>query len=105
MVVENRPGAGGSIAAAQVARAPADGHTLMLGSLALMLAPRLYKSVTFKPLLDFEPIGLVSTTPNVVLAVPTVSIASIAEFIGQAKREPDACATRPRAPVPARGSP
>jgi tripartite-type tricarboxylate transporter receptor subunit TctC len=49
VVVENRPGAGGTIAAAQVARAAADGHTLMLGSLALTLAPRLYKNVTFKP--------------------------------------------------------
>src|SRR5476651_2893645 len=45
IVVENRPGVGGSIAAAQVARAPADGHTLMLGSLALTLAPKLFKSV------------------------------------------------------------
>ncbi len=94
VVVENRPGAGGSIAAAQVARAPADGHTLMLGSLALTLAPRLYKSVTFKPLEDFEPIGLVGVVPNVVLAQccaggPTTSIASIAELIDRARREPE----------------
>ena len=88
VVVENRPGAGGTIAAAQVARAAADGHTLMLGSLALTLAPRLYKNVTSKPLLDFEPIGLVGTAPNVVLAGPTVSIASISELIEHAKREP-----------------
>lgn len=88
VVVENKPGAGGSIAAAQVARAPADGHTLMLGSLALTLAPRLYKSVTFKPLENFEPIGLVGVVPNVVLAGPTTSIASIAELIDQARREP-----------------
>ena len=88
MVVENRPGAGGNIAAAQVARAPADGHTLMLGSLALTLAPRLFKSVTFKPLEDFEPIGLVGVVPNVVLAGPTTSLASIAELIDRAKREP-----------------
>ncbi len=88
MVVENRPGAGGNIAAAQVARAPADGHTLMLGSLALTLAPRLFKSVTFKPLEDFEPIGLIGVVPNVVLAGPTTSLGSIAELIDRAKREP-----------------
>jgi tripartite-type tricarboxylate transporter receptor subunit TctC len=88
VVVENRPGAGGTIAAGMVARAPADGHTLMLGSLALTLAPRLYKNVTFKPLQDFEPIGLVGDTPNVVLAGPTVSIASIAQLIDHAKAAP-----------------
>lgn len=88
VVVENRPGAGGSIAAAQVARAQADGHTLMIASMALTLAPRLYKSVTFKPLEDFEPIGLIGNTPNVVLAGPTTSIASIGELIETARREP-----------------
>jgi tripartite-type tricarboxylate transporter receptor subunit TctC len=88
VVVENRPGAGGNIAAAQVARAPADGHTLMLGSVALTMAPRLYKSVTFKPLEDFEPIGLVGVVPNVVLTGPAVSIASMAELIERARREP-----------------
>src|SRR5258708_22439536 len=88
VVVENRPGAGGTIAAALVARAPADGHTLMVGSLALTLAPRLYKSVSFKPLEDFEPIGMVGQTPNVVLAGPAVAIASIADLVDQAKRAP-----------------
>lgn len=91
VVVENRPGAGGSIAAAQVARAAADGHTLLLASQALTLAPRLFKSVTFKPLEDFEPIGLVGVVPNVVLTGPTASMASVAsmaELIDRAKREP-----------------
>lgn len=60
----------------------------MLGSLALTLAPRLFKSVTFKPLEDFEPIGLVGVVPNVVLAGPTTTLASIAELIDRAKREP-----------------
>lgn len=88
VVVENRPGAGGTIAAAQVAHAQADGYTLMLGSLALTLAPRLYKNVAFRPLEDFEPIGMVGETPNVVLAGPTTTISSIADLIEQAKKAP-----------------
>ena len=88
VVVENRPGAGGTIAANLVAHAPADGHTLMLGSAALTLAPRLFSNVTFKPLQDFEPVGMVGSTPNVVLAGPAVSIASIADLIDQARQAP-----------------
>ena len=68
VVVENRPGAGGTIAANLVAHALADGHTLLLGSTALTLAPRLFSSVTFKPLQDFEPVGMLGDAPNVVLA-------------------------------------
>jgi tripartite-type tricarboxylate transporter receptor subunit TctC len=88
VVVENRPGAGGTIAANLVAHAPADGHTLMLGSVALTLAPRLFSSVTFKPLEDFTPVGMVGSTPNIVLSGPAVSIASMADLIDQAKQAP-----------------
>jgi tripartite-type tricarboxylate transporter receptor subunit TctC len=88
VVVENRPGAGGTIAANLVAHAPADGHTLLLGSTALTLAPRLFSAVTFKPLQDFEPVGMVGNAPNVVLAGPGVSITSIADLIEQAKQAP-----------------
>src|SRR5882672_10196127 len=85
VVVENRAGAGGTIAANLVAHAPADGHTLMLSSVALTLAPRLFSNVTFKPLKDFEPVGMVGSTPNVVLAGPAVSMTSIADLIDQAR--------------------
>ena len=54
-VVENREGAGGTIAAVLVARAPADGYTLMLASVALTLAPRLFPGVGFRPIEDFGP--------------------------------------------------
>jgi tripartite-type tricarboxylate transporter receptor subunit TctC len=88
VVVENRPGAGGTIAANQVAHAPADGHTLMMGSVALTLAPRLFSNVSFKPLVDFEPVGMVGSAPNVVLGGPAVSIASIADLVDRAKQAP-----------------
>jgi tripartite-type tricarboxylate transporter receptor subunit TctC len=88
VVVENRAGAGGTIAAAQVARAVPDGHTLMLASLALTLAPRLFNNLTFRPVEDFQPIGLMGYTPNVLLAGMTVPITSIADLIEQAKKAP-----------------
>lgn len=88
VIVENRPGAGGTIAAAQVARATPDGHTLMLASLALTLAPRLFNNLTFRPIEDFQPIGLMGYAPNVLLAGTTVPIASIADLIEQAKKAP-----------------
>jgi tripartite-type tricarboxylate transporter receptor subunit TctC len=88
VVVENRPGAGGTIAANLVAHALADGHTLLLGSTALTLAPRLFSSVTFKPLQDFEPVGMLGDAPNVVLAGEAVSITSIADLIDQARKAP-----------------
>ncbi|MFO1163044.1 MAG: tripartite tricarboxylate transporter substrate-binding protein [Reyranellaceae bacterium] len=88
VVVENRPGAGGTIAAAQVARAVPDGHTLMLASLALTLAPRLFNNLTFRPIEDFQPIGLMGYTPNVLLCGLSVPITSIAELIEQARKAP-----------------
>lgn len=88
VVVENRPGAGGTIAAAQVARAVPDGHTLMLASLALTLAPRLFNNLTFRPTEDFQPVGMMGYAPNVLLAGLTVPITSIAELIAAAKKEP-----------------
>lgn len=88
VIVENRPGAGGTIAATQVARAVADGHTLMLASLALTLAPRLFNNLAFKPVEDFQPIGLMGYAPNVLLAGTTVPITSIADLIEQARKAP-----------------
>lgn len=88
VIVENRAGAGGTIAAAQVARATPDGHTLMLASLALTLAPRLFTNLTFRPVEDFQPIGLMGYAPNVLLAGTMVPITSIADLIEQAKKAP-----------------
>lgn len=87
-VVENREGAGGTIAAALVARAPADGYTLMLASVALTLAPRLFPGVGFRPIEDFDPVGMVGNAPNVLLVGAAVPITSITELIAEARRAP-----------------
>lgn len=87
-VVENREGAGGTIAAGIAARAPADGETLLLGASALTLAPRLFRQVTFRPLEDFDPIGMIGFAPNVVVVGLGIPIHSMADLIAAAKLAP-----------------
>ena len=88
VVVENREGAGGSIAAGMVARSPADGYTLLIGSTALTIAPRLFRSVTFRPLEDFEPVGMIGYAPNVIVVGNAVPIRSMAELLAAARAAP-----------------
>src|SRR5258707_8487536 len=61
VVVDNKPGAGGNLAAAEAARAPADGYTIFYNTSAITIAPALYASVPFDPLRDFAPVALTAT--------------------------------------------
>src|SRR5437899_5165464 len=66
VVIENRPGAGGTIATAQVAKAPPDGYTLLLGSTStLAVAPALYQKDSYDPVKDFSPIVMLQQVPFV----------------------------------------
>jgi tripartite-type tricarboxylate transporter receptor subunit TctC len=87
-LVETRPGAAGNVAAEFVAKAPADGHTLLaaLGT-TFTVNPSLYKKPPFDPLADFRFIAIVSTTGNTLVAHPSIPINSVAEFVAHAKRE------------------
>jgi tripartite-type tricarboxylate transporter receptor subunit TctC len=89
VIVENKPGAGGQIAAAVVTKADADGHTLFIGdSGALAINPGLYKNFSYDPLKDFTPISNLVASP-LVLVVPKDSPAnSVAELIALAKKKP-----------------
>ncbi|HEX9433048.1 MAG TPA: tripartite tricarboxylate transporter substrate binding protein [Burkholderiales bacterium] len=88
-VVEDVPGAGGVVAAEQVARAPADGHVLMLGSSsALAINIALNPKVTYHPLRDFAPITALAAVPSVLVAHPSVPAASLAEFIALTRAKP-----------------
>lgn len=90
VVVENKAGAGGNIGAADAARAPADGYTLLMGTNGThVLNQFLYPSMPFDPEKDFEPVGLVSTFPMVVLANVGAPYASMADLLAQAKARPD----------------
>jgi tripartite-type tricarboxylate transporter receptor subunit TctC len=88
VVVENRPGASGNIGAEAVAKAPPDGHTLMVGANTLVIAANLYKTVPFHPLKDFAPVTLAATTTMVLVANPATGIESVRDLIAKAKAEP-----------------
>ena len=86
--VENRPGAGATIAAAAVASSPADGYTLFFADTALLIAPAIYQKLTFDPVKSFAPVAGVVTTPLVIAVNNDVKAQSIAELISLAKSSP-----------------
>src|SRR3954465_1595297 len=88
-IIENRPGAGGNIAAEQVARATADGYTLLMGNNSILATnAALYKKLAFDPQKDFMPISLVGTQANILVANNAVPAHSMAELITLAKAKP-----------------
>jgi tripartite-type tricarboxylate transporter receptor subunit TctC len=93
VVVENKPGAGGNIGVAQVARAPADGHMLVIGAVAThAINPWLYQNMPYDPIKDFTPISLIARVPNVlVMPVETAHRLGIQDtrgLIAYAKKHP-----------------
>ena len=89
IVMENRPGANQAIAAEIVARAPADGYTLLLcGTVTVAINPALYKKLRYDPQRDFAPVALIGTVPNVLVVHPSTPVASVGEFIAYAKASP-----------------
>ena len=89
-IVENRPGQGGSIALAQLAKTQADGRTLVLAPLASLVAnPHLYKSVGYDTLKDFAPVTLVCDLPLLFVVNPELPVKNVAELIAYAKANPD----------------
>jgi tripartite-type tricarboxylate transporter receptor subunit TctC len=87
-VVENRGGAGGTIATRQVAHAAPDGYTVLIATSSLAINPSLYPSAGYDPRKDFAPIGLIASSSNVVLVHPSVPVKSIKELIALANAEP-----------------
>ncbi len=89
VVVENKPGVGTMLGANFVAKAPADGHTLLMGSnSSLTVAPSLYKNPPYDPLRDLEPVSLVSVTPYFLLVNSAMPTKSLRELISQAQKQP-----------------
>jgi len=88
VVVENRPGAGGNLAAEAVARAAPDGQTLLMSFTSHAINASLYPRLSFDPVKDFTPLTLVSTSSSVLVAHPSLPVNNIAELIALAKSKP-----------------
>jgi tripartite-type tricarboxylate transporter receptor subunit TctC len=88
VVVENKPGAGATIGTDIVAKAPADGYTLLLASQTNAISATLYAKLPFDPIEDFAPITLIGREPGVVVVNPAVPATTLAEFIAYVKERP-----------------
>jgi len=89
IVVENRPGAGGSIGSAQVAKNDPDGYTILMGTAAShAVNPALYSKIAYDAIKDFTPIINLASIPNVVIVNPQLAVNSIADLIAAAKAKP-----------------
>ena len=87
-VVDNRPGAGTTMGMEVVAKAAADGYTLLLGSVANAISATLYQRLSFDPMRDFSPITLLSTTPGLLAVHPSLNVDTVKALIGLAKARP-----------------
>ena len=88
VVVDNRPGAGGTIGMETVARANPDGYTILMTATPFVISTNLYKNLPFDPLKDFAPIAQFGSAPNVLIVHPSLGVASVAELITLARKQP-----------------
>src|SRR6267378_1531282 len=85
VLVDNKPGAGSTLGTALAAKAPKDGHTLLVASTPLGVAPAVYATLPYDARRDFVPLALVATTPEVLVVTPALGVASVAELVAKAK--------------------
>ena len=87
VVIDNKPGAGGNLGAAEVARSAPDGYTLLMASPPLTISPALYAVMPYKPE-QIMPVGLLGRVPNVLLVNPKSGVNTVAELLAKAKSIP-----------------
>ncbi|NIF84602.1 tripartite tricarboxylate transporter substrate binding protein [Comamonas sp. Tr-654] len=88
-VIENRPGAGGNIGADFVAKSPADGYTLMITSIGMATNKPLYRKLSYDPIKDFAPVGVLAVVPNILVTNSTQpQVKSVADVVAAAKAAP-----------------
>ena len=87
-VVENRPGAGGSVGGDIVAKAAPDGHTLLSISISYAVLPSSHKNLPFSPERDLVPVSVMVNAPNILVAHPSLPVRSIKELIAYARKRP-----------------
>lgn len=89
VVIDNVPGAGGSIGADKVAKAPADGYTLLMGHIGtLAITPSIYPQLPYDPIKSFAPVAWVARVPNVLAIHPSLPVKSVRELVAYAKAHP-----------------
>jgi tripartite-type tricarboxylate transporter receptor subunit TctC len=88
VLVENKPGANGNIAAEQAAKAAPDGYTLFYNTSAITLSPALYSKLAFDPVKDYAPVALTAVVPLVIAVHPSVPANNLKEFIAYLKANP-----------------
>jgi len=89
VVIENRAGANSNIGAEAVARSPADGYTLYVFTIANTINASLYDKLSYDPLKDFEPIGLIAKIPNILVVNEKLPVKSVADYVQFAKQSPN----------------
>jgi tripartite-type tricarboxylate transporter receptor subunit TctC len=90
MIVENRPGAGGNLAAEAVARSAPDGYTLLVSFTSHTINATLYPKLPFDPVADFTPVAMISTVPSLLVGNPKIPAQNLKELIALAKAKPGA---------------
>ena len=90
IVIENKPGAGGTLGAALVAKAPADGYTLLIHSSGHLVNPSLYPKLSYDTLKDFEGVTPLASLPNVLVVSPAKGIKDVADLVARVKAKPEA---------------
>ncbi|MGH8619234.1 MAG: tripartite tricarboxylate transporter substrate binding protein [Burkholderiales bacterium] len=88
VVVDNRPGAGTLIGTEMAARAPADGHTLLLTAISHAINPSVYPKLPYDSVRDFAPVALIASSPYIMILHPSVNAKTVKEFVALAKAKP-----------------
>ncbi|CAN1570890.1 PBP2_Bug27 domain containing protein [Rhabdaerophilaceae bacterium] len=88
VLIENKGGAGGNIGTDQAAKAAPDGNTMLIVSVGMATNPYLYKSLSYDPVRDFEPVSLLAMVPNIMITPPNHPAKTVAEFVTMAKKDP-----------------
>lgn len=90
VIVENRPGSGGNIGADAVAHGAGDGSVLLLGTIGIHAASKIYRSLPYDPDKDLQPVTILAEVPNVLIVNPSVPAKDVKEFVALAKEKPGA---------------
>jgi tripartite-type tricarboxylate transporter receptor subunit TctC len=89
LVIDNRPGATGTVAAGQVAKAPPDGYTIMMGHVSVnAIAPSLFSNLSYDVLKDFSPIAIAAAVPHLVTVHPSLQVSSLKDLVAYLKSQP-----------------